>query len=1088
MKQNVVMLACLLIVNLANADLAEDILKNSGVSGGLVVHVGCGGGELTAALGKNAGYVVQGLDTSAENVDKAKKTIQAKGLYGKVTARQFDGRYLPYIDNLANLIVVSDETCRVSSEEIARALAPRGVAFVKRGFGFRAAGFRSQPSGDWAAFRKPWPNDIDEWTHFHHDPQGTMVGRDRVVAPPRRIQWIGGPKWLRNHDFMSSMHVMVSSGGRIFYIIDEGLRNHIFLPARWTLIARDGFNGTVLWKKPLKDWHPNNWPLKSGPGDLPRRMVAVGDRVYVTLGINEALTALDATTGRTIRTYRGTKATEEVILSDGVLFLVVAPNRQPVNYRAQGSSYKEIGRANSGWAWSPASPERRVMAIHADSGNLLWEHDANVAPLTLTVSDDRVFFHNGQNLVALDRKNGDDLWVSEGPSVKRVVTGRSLRVVYSDGVVVFASGTKLTAFNAKNGDPLWTGSLQKTSHHCPEDLLIIDGLIWSPNTGRPQHNGTHYKVMDLHTGAVKKDFVAENLPGFPMHPRCYPSRATTRYIMTNGMGTEFYKIGGSKVDIVNYIRGSCIYGVMPSNGLLYKPPDSCACYYQSKLEHLCALAPASEVKAPARIIARLQKGPAYGVLKQEAQNRQPSSWSMYRGNPARSGFSPSPVSKDLEKAWDVELGGKLTQPVVASGQAFVADVDRQTLYALDAGSGKELWEYTAGGRIDSSPTIYEGTVLFGCADGWVYCLRAQDGALAWRYLVAAEEKQTVSYQQLESVWPVHGTVLIQNDVLYALAGRNMFFDGGMRLVRLNPATGEELSVNVMDENDPRTGKNLQTLISAKYMPIANADILSSDGDRVYMQEQNFSLDGKRIRIAPTLPGRKGKADEPKENEAGRHLFCQTGFLDSLWFHRSYWIYGNDCGEGWGAYAGTRKISPTGRIMTFDESRIYAYRSSPLGNMLQPRTTYHLYAVDKNPSGPAQQEKRKGRKAKGEGKGVNIQGFKVHWQLESPPLCISAMALAAKTLFVAGPPDVADETQMLGYLPGADDETNRQLLAQEAAWRGERGGWLWAVSTDDGTKLAEYRLDNIPVFDGMSVAEGKLFMSTTNGSIVCFRAK
>jgi hypothetical protein len=63
--------------------------------------------------------------------------------------------------------------------------------------------------------------------------------------------------------------------------------------------------------------------------------------------------------------------------------------------------------------------------------------------------------------------------------------------------------------------------------------------------------------------------------------------------MTNGMGTEFYRIGGNSVNINNVVRGSCIYGIMPSNGLLYKPPDSCACYYQSKLEYLCALAPRS---------------------------------------------------------------------------------------------------------------------------------------------------------------------------------------------------------------------------------------------------------------------------------------------------------------------------------------------------------------------------------------------------------------------------------------------------------------------------------------------------------------
>ena len=612
------------------------------------------------------------------------------------------------------------------------------------------------------------------------------------------------------------------------------------MPARWTLIARDGFNGTILWKKPLADWHPNNWPLKSGPGHHPRRLVAVGDRVYVAGGLADPVKAIDAVTGQTIRTYDGTKPTQEIVLSDGVLYLLVDPEIPPVNYRAEMSSYKEINRANNGWAWEQNSPERIIMTFDAHSGKLIWKHPAKVAPLTLTVCDDKILYHNGDGMVALDRKSGDRLWSSQGPAVARVVTGGSLRVSYSEGIAVFASGTKLTAFSAANGTQLWTGTLQKTSHHCPEDLFIIDGLIWSPNTGRPQEKGTHFKVLDLRTGQTKKDFVAKNLPGFPMHPRCYPSRATTKYIMMNGMGTEFYEVGGKEVDINNVVRGSCIYGVMPCNGLLYKPPDSCACYYQSKLDYFCALAPAGlEVN---RLMARnrLEKGPAYSHRPSSLGERA-SSWLTYRRDAARSGFCPSPVSSDLKRSWRTRLEGKLTQPVVAGGMAFVAAVNQQTLYALDADSGKTVWKYTAGGRIDSSPTIYKDLILLGSGDGRVHCLRAVDGALIWRYLVAPEDRQNVFYQRLESVWPLHGSVLIENDTVYALAGRNMFFDGGMRLVLLEPATGKKISETVLDENDPATGKNLQTLINTKYMPIANDDILSSDGERVYMQEQNFNM-------------------------------------------------------------------------------------------------------------------------------------------------------------------------------------------------------------------------------------------------------
>ncbi|NQT40006.1 MAG: hypothetical protein HQ581_21110, partial [Planctomycetes bacterium] len=66
-------------------DLAREILQSSAVSGGLVVHLGCGDGTLTAALCANDRYVVHGLNTDAEEVGKARATIRSQGMYGKVS-------------------------------------------------------------------------------------------------------------------------------------------------------------------------------------------------------------------------------------------------------------------------------------------------------------------------------------------------------------------------------------------------------------------------------------------------------------------------------------------------------------------------------------------------------------------------------------------------------------------------------------------------------------------------------------------------------------------------------------------------------------------------------------------------------------------------------------------------------------------------------------------------------------------------------------------------------------------------------------------------------------------------------------------
>ena len=99
------------------------------------------------------------------------------------------------------------------------------------------------------------------------------------------------------------------------------------------LIARDAFNGTILWKRQIAKWFPHTWPFKSGPAYLPRRLVADGDQVYVTIGINAGLSALDAATGETIRTYEQTENTGEVLVDRSRIYAIDDPDEAEVAYK-----------------------------------------------------------------------------------------------------------------------------------------------------------------------------------------------------------------------------------------------------------------------------------------------------------------------------------------------------------------------------------------------------------------------------------------------------------------------------------------------------------------------------------------------------------------------------------------------------------------------------------------------------------------------------------------------------------------------------------------------------------------------------------
>ena len=64
----------------AVAQTAQEIYKDTGVRGGLVVHLGCGDGDLTAKLRVNSSYLVHGLDTDPKTVTKTREAILCKYL------------------------------------------------------------------------------------------------------------------------------------------------------------------------------------------------------------------------------------------------------------------------------------------------------------------------------------------------------------------------------------------------------------------------------------------------------------------------------------------------------------------------------------------------------------------------------------------------------------------------------------------------------------------------------------------------------------------------------------------------------------------------------------------------------------------------------------------------------------------------------------------------------------------------------------------------------------------------------------------------------------------------------------------------
>jgi len=1022
---------------------AEDILKDTGVIGGLVIHAGCGDGRLTAALHAGDGYLVHGLATNPEDLAAARKHIQSLGLYGKVSVAPWTGDRLPYVDNLANLLV-ADDLGKLPVHEVMRVLAPKGVAWI--------GGKKTV---------KPRPKEMDEWQQHHHGADNNAVAHDSVVGPPRRCQWTSDPVWSRSHLGMASITSLISAGGRLFSIEDRGSVENPALPGKFFLICRDAFNGIVLWRHPFPDWHPTNIFVKLTPSQLQRQLVAIDDRVYCTPGLNAPITVFDAATGKILQEYADTEMTQEFVCDKGVLFTVVG---DPVDTSSVGGGRYTLGETGfPAQVYSPRikhldEPKCAVAAIDVDSGRELWRKNGTATRgyqgASLAVCGSNVVYSTLDSVVCLDRASGVERWrtalkaaaqmAGSGRSGDRYLHPNARRnsvtlVVSHQAVYLGAVGSpkafaSLTAFAIEDGTELWSVTT-RMNHHKPPDIFLTGGAVWTANN----------KGYDPLTGEPVT-VLSQKMTGPMGHDRCYQNRITDRwYINTASGGSDFLALDGTGEFPHPWGRSTCGVGHLPCNGLLYLGPPACSCANKVQLNRFNALAPEPGLKSSGQPIniavnPRLEKGPAYAAAIEPTPAVTGDDWPTYRHDSSRSGHNAGTVTPRLEPRWQTKLTTRASAPVIAAGKVFVADVDAHAVCALNADNGKVQWTFTADGRVDSPPTWHEGRLLFGSHDGWVYCLRAADGGLIWRFK-ALPDRLICAHERIESAWLVCGSILLHDNIAYFAAGRNSFLDGGVFLVGLDPKTGRMIHQRNLYGPYDKAGHPViskETALGgtgAGGVQGNKGDVLLARGEHLFLRHQAF----------------KKNLDTPGPDEPILpHLITSHGFAERTPHHRSFWTIDTELHyDRWTSQLGVR-----GDILVVDGNRYYEVRGYPPGRYTtyDVRTNaYTLFAGELSNQEPQKKARREYREL---------------WQTRIP-LTGKAMAMAGDVVFVAGTPAV---------FPQGD-------LAK--AYEGRMGGVLWAASATDGRKLMEYTLDTAPEWDSLAVASGRLFLCTTDGRVHCF---
>jgi len=988
---------------IAEKSAAERLCDAAGVTGGLCVLVDCRDTASVVALAKTGRYLIHVLESDAEAVESARRELHKAGLYGIASVERLDaGGKLPYTENLVNAVFLGEKAIGPARlAEINRVLRPQGVVFTEG---------RLSALPGWQDPRKPWPPQMDQWTHPRYAANGNAVSHDALVAPPRRVRWVTGPQ--------QEISNMVTADGRCFFA---------------GVLARDAFNGLRLWQQQVEPSPARGgYMFQSKPGSV--RPVAVGNRLLVVS--NGKLQALDAATGRPTVDYPNAGTPTEILVVESRAGILPANNSASVppaqESRQDARSTKTILAIN----------KDSLRAVDLAGGQLRWKHDAKDARYVVAGDGNVCFIHGDPRrgepvrLACLDLAEGKLRW--EQADLPWLAKVRQL--TYHGGLLACEmstlndekAGNILQVLAAADGKPLWSREFPPGSTHWKQArAMFVGDKLWV-------HEWKKAVGLDARTGEVKNDYPAGS-------GHCFPPVATEQYLFGGEMDLTNLVTGDLDANPITKMACSRDAGVVPANGLLYTAPKHCICW--PMLRDYSALAPERPGGIPNGNAASYvpEPGPALAPENVAAEDAA-AAWPCYRHDALRSGSTTADVPHELKVAWTATLGdrptatiaedwrqnyfirGPVGPPVAAGGAVFVARPDAHQVVALDAASGNVRWTFTANGRVDTAPTIHRGLCLFGCKSGWVYCLRADDGCLVWRLRAAPLDERIVAYGQIESPWPVPGSVLVVDDAAYFAAGRQSLADGGIRVFCVEPATGKVRWTQRLDSVPQKA------FYASSGLEFDNFDIMHREGDAVAMSRWLFDrADGRMTcaakigfaRLATNGSGGvmfprgswsyapRNETERSKERPflrplaafAGNTLFCCTQDRQSL-FRRDFDLDGGEQFDaewfhGWNTYKAAGKGGDLWQSQRLAHDAKWTLKPLEDGGKAQP---------------------------------------------------ISAMVLAGNAVYVVG-----------------------------------AEGRLAVLDPQDGRTLG--RLDvPPPAWDGLAAAGGRLYLTTQDGRVVCLMGK
>lgn len=749
---------------------AQEVLRRAGLDKGICVVLGLpatDGPALVVDLAARSELTVYFQTQSAAEELAVRQAVAKAGLLGnRVFVDRGPWERIQLADNLAGAVWVAPAVqAHVPRAELLRVLHPDGKALV---------------GGD--ELVKPFPTGVDDWSQPFHGSDNNPQSTDQIARAPYLTQFLADPM------FCPMPEVTVAAGGRLFkafgHIAHRANQNEVLN----TLMGINGYNGTILWRRPLREGfciHRNT-------------MIATPELLY--LGDDESCKLLDARTG---------ELADEIVVPDGLgdgkvwkwMSLASRADGGPVLYAMVGGEEirpKTVPSQAGGlghWPWSMweghdyKNPKtsfgfgRTFVAVDPRNKKVLWDYSEQdyIDGRGVAMKNDRIYYYCPDKFLAcLDGRSGRVMWKN------------------SDAELLAAIGPAGPAQNPRQGyatTPYLKCDDKYVYFAGPQrpNLVIAsveDGrLVWQRRDGN-----LHLVLRDdgfygIGPGGAKFTYDTWQVVA-PMPNRRSCTRATgsvDSVFYRAAEGTMWINTADNAARHIAPMRPPCQDGVVIANGMLYWGPWMCGCPL-SFYGHI-GLAPAGDFRhSPGTDESRLEPGQGDPQFVRKLAV-QAGDWPFGMGDAERRCVTPRAMPDKINRQWTDALphAGRPTAPVTAGGFVFVG-YENGVLRAIDADSGQERWQAYTAGPIYVAPAVWEGRVYAGSGDGRVYAFEAATGRRLWAFRAAPAARRIPVFDKLISTWPVAGGVVVRDGILYAAAGIANY--DGTSVYALDAVTGQ----------------------------------------------------------------------------------------------------------------------------------------------------------------------------------------------------------------------------------------------------------------------------------------------------------